>query len=222
MPRIMFNPILHDGEIGFEIDTDKYKIGRYNTSWNDLPYAIDQGVPGKSAYEVAQENGYGGTEPEWLDSLIGPTGSTGAQGPIGLTGPPGSTGAGGATGATGTPGATGPVGPSGGILPFQANGLLTVKTWPTALYIHKSGNYRFRATCRDRGTGSDLIVNFSINGTLKLTGTDRPAIPAGSGVGSDAADVASALTVGQFVTSIDVIQVGTAWNTLVAQLIEEP
>src|SRR5690554_5557813 len=34
----------------------------------------DPGVDGKSAYEVAVENGFEGTEQEWLDSLKGPKG----------------------------------------------------------------------------------------------------------------------------------------------------
>src|SRR6185436_4728066 len=47
------------------------------------------GPPGDSAYEVAVENGFAGTEAEWLASLVGP------QGPIG---PPGADGADGADG----------------------------------------------------------------------------------------------------------------------------
>lgn len=30
-------------------------------------------VKGKSAYEIAVENGFEGTEKEWLESLVGPT-----------------------------------------------------------------------------------------------------------------------------------------------------
>lgn len=33
------------------------------------------GAPGKSAYEIAKENGFTGTEQEWLDSLVGVRGS---------------------------------------------------------------------------------------------------------------------------------------------------
>jgi Major tropism determinant N-terminal domain len=232
MPRIMFrrdsaanwtdfNPILHEGEFGFETDTGRYKIGMANLPWIDLPYAIDV-VHGESAYEVAVENGYTGTEAEWLDTLVGPPGEDGAQGPQGETGPAGEPGPIGPTGAPGGTGSTGVGLPGGIILPFQANGVLTVKSWPTALYIPKTGNYRVRATCRDRGTGSDLIVNVGINSTLALTGTDRCIIVAGSGVGSDASTVPLALTAGQFVTSVDVVQVGAAWSTLVVQLTEEP
>ncbi len=35
-----------------------------------------QGEPGKSAYEVALDNGFVGTEQEWLDSLVGPQGDS--------------------------------------------------------------------------------------------------------------------------------------------------
>ena len=47
------------------------------------------GTRGYSAYEVAQQNGYTGTEEEWLASLegpIGPAGPLGPEGPIGPTG----------------------------------------------------------------------------------------------------------------------------------------
>lgn len=38
------------------------------------------GTRGYSAYEVAQQNGFVGTEEEWLESLVGPTGPQGPQG----------------------------------------------------------------------------------------------------------------------------------------------
>ena len=41
------------------------------------------GADGKSAYEIAVENGFVGTEQEWLDSLEGEPGSEGAEGPPG-------------------------------------------------------------------------------------------------------------------------------------------
>ena len=41
------------------------------------------GADGKSAYEIAVENGFPGTEQEWLDSLEGEPGSEGAEGPPG-------------------------------------------------------------------------------------------------------------------------------------------
>lgn len=36
-----------------------------------------QGIPGKSAYTIATENGFSGTEEEWLLSLKGLKGDTG-------------------------------------------------------------------------------------------------------------------------------------------------
>lgn len=86
------------------------------------------GSDGKSAYEVAVDNGFKGSEEEWLASLIGPagpqgpkgdTGATGLQGPKGDTGetgpqgPKGDTGATGPQGPKGDTGATGPQGPKG-------------------------------------------------------------------------------------------------------------
>lgn len=44
------------------------------------------GADGKSAYQVAVDNGFVGTEAEWLVSIVGPAGSTGAQGPQGDAG----------------------------------------------------------------------------------------------------------------------------------------
>lgn len=44
------------------------------------------GVEGKSAYEVAVENGFEGDEQAWLASLVGPKGEKGADGSDGTNG----------------------------------------------------------------------------------------------------------------------------------------
>lgn len=49
----------------------------------------EQGPPGKSAYEIAVESGFEGTEEEWLLSLQGEQGPEGPEGPQGPQGPPG-------------------------------------------------------------------------------------------------------------------------------------
>lgn len=72
-----------------------------------------QGPEGKSAYEVAVDNGFEGTEEEWLESLKGETGATGPQGPKGDTGETGATGPQGETGATGPEGPKGDTGDPG-------------------------------------------------------------------------------------------------------------
>jgi len=59
------------------------------------------GADGLSAYEVAVENGFVGTEQEWLDSLVGPAGADGADGADGAQGPQGDPGIGIPTGGTG-------------------------------------------------------------------------------------------------------------------------
>lgn len=47
---------------------------------------IKSGISGKSAYQVAKDNGFQGTETEWLRSLIGPVGPQGIQGRSGING----------------------------------------------------------------------------------------------------------------------------------------
>lgn len=82
----------------------------YNATVFDEGPAGPAGQDGKSAYEVAVDNGFAGTETQWLASLKG---ETGAQGPQGATGPQGPQGATGATGAQGLQGLQGPQGPQG-------------------------------------------------------------------------------------------------------------
>lgn len=70
-------------------------------------------IDGKSAYEVAVEHGFTGTEADWLASLKGPKGDQGATGAAGPQGIKGDTGAAGAQGLKGDQGAVGPIGPKG-------------------------------------------------------------------------------------------------------------
>lgn len=51
-----------------------------------------KGDPGKSAYEIAVEQGFVGTEAEWLESLKGQDGAQGPQGEQGPEGEPGVSG----------------------------------------------------------------------------------------------------------------------------------
>lgn len=76
----------------------------------------DTGLTGLSAFQVAQMNGFTGTEAEWLATLVGPTGPQGDQGIQGIpgaTGPQGEQGIQGIQGIQGEPGATGATGPAG-------------------------------------------------------------------------------------------------------------
>ncbi len=81
-------------------------------SWSNItnkPEVTD----GKSAYELALDGGFEGTEEEWLASLKGDKGDTGAQGPQGEKGDKGDTGTQGPQGEKGDKGDTGAQGPQG-------------------------------------------------------------------------------------------------------------
>ncbi|WP_422659110.1 collagen-like protein [Paenibacillus sp. EC2-1] len=81
-----------------------------------------EGIAGLSAYEVAVEHGFTGTEEEWLISLIGPAGEAGPQGDKGETGPQGDKGE---KGEVGPSGPEGPKGEAGFPTKQQWNDLLT-------------------------------------------------------------------------------------------------
>ena len=74
------------------------------------------GADGKSAYQIAVDSGFDGTEQAWLASLKGEKGDKGDTGATGATGEKGDTGAAGAKGEKGDkgdPGATGAAGKDG-------------------------------------------------------------------------------------------------------------
>jgi hypothetical protein len=77
------NPILLQGEFGYELDTGFAKIGDGSSTWDQLTY-------------------FGGTGPTGSTGSTGPTGSTGSVGPTGSTGPSVSSVAPGSSGATGS------------------------------------------------------------------------------------------------------------------------
>lgn len=73
----------------------------------------DKGDNGASAYEVAVNNGFGGTEQDWLLSLKGKDGKDGKNGEKGEKGDKGAKGDTGARGADGAKGETGAKGDKG-------------------------------------------------------------------------------------------------------------
>ena len=73
----------------------------------------ERGPEGKSAYRVAVDNGFVGTEDEWLETLVGPEGPRGKKGDTGETGPTGATGSRGPQGEQGNPGPQGQKGDKG-------------------------------------------------------------------------------------------------------------
>ena len=68
--------------------------------------AIKKEIGAYSAYAIAKKHGFGGTENEWLASLVGPKGDTGPQGTQGVQGEKGDTGDTGPQGVQGVQGAS--------------------------------------------------------------------------------------------------------------------
>ena len=116
--------MIDTGNVENEEDSRLYLKG--DTEWkfiSDLSGA--QGIQGLSAYQVAVQHGFEGTEAEWLISLKGEKGETGPKGDKGDTGEKGATGERGpqglqgerglqgVQGEKGEQGIQGPVGPKG-------------------------------------------------------------------------------------------------------------
>lgn len=116
--------MIDTGDVENEEDSRLYLKG--DTEWkfiSDLSGA--QGIQGLSAYQVAVQHGFEGTEDKWLISLKGEKGETGPKGDKGDTGEKGATGERGpqglqgerglqgVQGEQGEPGIQGPIGPKG-------------------------------------------------------------------------------------------------------------
>lgn len=146
---------------------EKASTNAANAATNAVKQAKEAGTfDGQSAYALAVQLGFTGSEAAWIASLKGAKGdkgNTGAQGPrgaTGATGPQGPQGPTGATGARGATGATGPQGPAG------------------ASAVYTSGTYYVRYTDGTQicwGTGMDRVsfpvafanANYSCIGSLQ-------------------------------------------------------
>lgn len=146
---------------------EKASTNAANAATNAVKQAKEAGTfDGQSAYALAVQLGYTGSEAAWIASLKGAKGDkgdTGAQGPkgeTGATGPQGPQGPTGATGARGATGATGPQGPAG------------------ASAVYTSGTYYVRYTDGTQicwGTSMDSVsfpvafanANYSCIGSLQ-------------------------------------------------------
>lgn len=98
--------MIDTGDVENEEDSRLYLKG--DTEWkfiSDLSGA--QGIQGLSAYQVAVQHGFEGTEDEWLISLKGDKGETGPKGDKGDTGEKGATGERGPQGLQGEKGLQG-------------------------------------------------------------------------------------------------------------------
>lgn len=81
------NPILMDGELGYEKNTGKYKVGDGITAWNDLVYSSGiqgiQGIQGETGADSVVPGPQGIQGETGADSIVpGPTGPASAWGTI--------------------------------------------------------------------------------------------------------------------------------------------
>jgi hypothetical protein len=131
---------------------------------------------GKSAYQVAADNGFVGSESQWLVSLVGATGPAGADGINGIDGAPGAKGDPGDPGPAGADGINGTDGQAGASA-YQvavANGFVGTETQWLASLIGPQG---------DTGpAGAD-----GINGTNGIDGASAYEVAVANGfVGTEA------------------------------------
>ena len=151
------------------------------------------GSAGLSAYDIAVQNGFNGTETEWLVSLQVADGQDGADG---APGPPGADGQDGADGAPGLPGADGADGLSAYEIAIQNGFIGTEAEWLASLQgtdgqggVTEAG---LNVTITGTGIQADpYVVNATDNQNLTgafLTGTSLDiSIEDGNGVSVDLA-----------------------------------
>lgn len=100
------NAILKKGVDGLPIPNSRIEVLLWELCTQLSQSGGNQGPAGKSAYQLAVESGFEGTQEEWLNSLKGPQGPAGKTGATGPQGPAGKTGATGPQGAAGKNGTT--------------------------------------------------------------------------------------------------------------------
>ena len=110
------NPILAEGEPGYEVDTGKFKVGDGIHAWVDLVYSSGlQGPEGPTGLQGPEgpQGIQGESGPQGIQGDAGLQGDVGPQGPQGIQGEQGLQGVQGDTGLQGDVGPQGPQGPDG-------------------------------------------------------------------------------------------------------------
>ena len=110
------NPLLSQGEVGYEFDTGRFKVGNGTQLWNSLVYS--SGTTGPTGTAATVSVGTTTTLTPGSNATVTNSGTSAAAVfnfgvPRGATGPTGPTGSVGPTGPIGPTGATGSVGPTG-------------------------------------------------------------------------------------------------------------
>jgi len=166
------DPILLDGEFGYETDTGRYKIGNGIDVWSDLIYSL-VGITGPTGGTGAT----GATGLTGSTGITGPTGSQGIQGPTGDTGPTGPTGSQGPIGNTGQNGITGATGADTSILSINAqstNYILQLSDKGNLVEISSSSNFSITVPLDSSVSfpvGSQILVVRGGTGNLGITGS---------------------------------------------------
>lgn len=104
--------VLAEGEPGFEVDTNKLKVGNGISRWTQLSYLTGEGATGPQG-EPGPPGPAGATGDQGPAGAKGDTGLQGPQGDAGPQGPKGDPGDAGPTGPKGDKGDTGDIGPPG-------------------------------------------------------------------------------------------------------------
>lgn len=138
---------------------------------------VAEGAQGKSAYEVALDNGFVGTEQDWLASLVGPAGEIGPVGPQGVPGVPGKDGEQGLPGRDGIDGKPGKDGisPTATVESNSEGAVITITdaTGTTTAQVYNGSNGLPGADGRDGRDGFSPTIEVTDTETgVLLTITD--------------------------------------------------
>lgn len=166
------NPILADGELGYENDTTKFKVGDGALDWNSLPYMTTQGITGLQGVTGLRGttgiHGFSG-----IQGIQGNTGVQGATGVRGMTGIQGITGLGivgpiGPIGIQGIQGIQGNVGPQGvtgvGTILFTTQNVVTGSRATNTVYRNTTGRTMSVTVCgRCPGTAAEQVYTDSFS-----------------------------------------------------------
>lgn len=179
------NPTLASGEIGFETNTNKLKVGNGSTAWTSLAYASGAGgVTIAASAPTGVEAGtiwfdsntgisyvyYDSTWVELAPAIIGP------QGPAGETGPAGPTGATGPTGADGASGIPTPVSVNSNITLSTGNRYFVDTSAARTLTLPASPTMGDEVQIFDAaGTAATNNITVS-NNSLKINGVTDSAV----------------------------------------------
>jgi hypothetical protein len=186
------DPILLDGEFGYETDTGRFKIGNGIDSWSDLSYSL-VGITGPTG-------------------SIGPTGGTGPIGPTGHTGP---TGAGGSLGYYGSfYDNTNQSIATGGIPQIvqinnidQANGI-TISS--NKIIIANPATYRMSVTTllsNLSGQGEDVTFWLKFNGNNYPNSSHHLTVPSRKSVGVPSESIINFNFIGTSISPNDYVEI---------------